>query len=401
MFPDHENNNCRQIIIYAPDFKPMVGGVAEYTFHLAYGLYQVNLLKEVVTPVPQNKIYDFPVIAPKIRNIIIKKINSSLYLTERYLIKLSTLFKVKRQDGLVIINWLESSLSYDFIKNCQKSKIKYALILHGKEIITGNRKNSHYFNRICEQAELLIFNSKATYNLFQETTLQSPSKSYILNPGIECNTLDELPILSREELESKLSINLHSKIVVSTVSRLVKRKGIDLALMAIAPLLKSNSELVYLIGGTGEEYDYLKQLIHELNISEQAHILGSISEEEKYSLLNISSIFLMPNHGNKRTDFEGFGISFIEASYFRNVVIGGRSGGAVEAIAPGVSGFVIDTDYPSAIEKIREHLDYLISYPAERNRIAESGHHYVIQNFQAPKLVAKFASHLTQMDLSK
>ena len=400
MLKNNKSNDSYQIIIYASDFKPMVGGVAEYTFHLADGLHQANLLNKVITPIPQIEFHNFQVIAPKTIKLKLGKISSLFYLIQRYLIKQYSLFNLKNKNNhLVIINWLESPLSYDFIANCQKLNINYGLILHGKEIIINSRKksNHNHLNEICQQAKLLIFNSKATYKLCKDTTLPIPSNSYILNPGIDCRTLDKLSTLSINQLEERQSIDLQDKVILSTVSRLVKRKGIDLAIKAIAPLLKSNSNLVYLIGGDGEEYEFLKQLINELNISDQAHLLGSISENEKYSLLKASSIFLMPNHENKGTDFEGFGISFIEASYFKNVVIGGKSGGAVEAIAQGVSGFLIDTDHPNAIEKIREQLDYLISNPVERDQIAESGYHYVVQNFQAPKLVDDFASYLAQM----
>jgi glycosyltransferase involved in cell wall biosynthesis len=376
----------------------MVGGVAEYTFHLACALHKANVLNQVITQVPQTEIYDFQVIAPKKRNIKLRKLKSLLYLSERYLIKQYSLFKLKNNNDLVIINWLESPLAYDFIKNCQRFNINYGLILHGKEIITSSCRNSKYFNEICNQAKLLIFNSKATANFFKNTTLKSPLNSYILNPGINARSLNTLATLSITQLEERYSIDLQDKLIISTVSRLVKRKGIDLAIKAIAPLLKRNSNLVYLIGGNGEEYENLKQLINALQISNQAHLLGSISEHEKYSLLQYSSIFLMPNHSNKGTDFEGFGISFIEASYFKNVVIGGNSGGAVEAIAEGVSGFLIDTEHPKAINQIQKRLDYLINHPADRARLSESGRNYVMENFQTPNLVENFANYLIKTD---
>lgn len=386
----------KQVIIYAPDFKPIVGGVAEYTFHLADSLHQAGLLDSVVTPVPQDELYNFPVFAPKKRNLIKGKLHSLLYLAERYWIKRSTLLKLQNNPhSLVIINWLESPLSYDFIKNCHQLNLKYGLILHGKEIITSSRKNYDEFHKICRKANLLVFNSKATANLWEKVTSQVPPASYILRPGINCSKLDKFDLLSKEQLENKLGFSLQDKTVVCTVSRLVQRKGIDLALKAIAPLIHNNPKLIYLIGGNGEEYYTLQELIQKLEINHQVYLLGSISEVEKYSILKTSSIFLMPNHDNQGTDFEGFGISFIEASYFKNVVIGGRSGGAVEAIAENLSGFLVDANYPSAVEQIRKYLDYLINHSVERHRIAELGSNYVVENFQVPKLINDFTNYLS------
>jgi glycosyltransferase involved in cell wall biosynthesis len=119
-----------------------------------------------------------------------------------------------------------------------------------------------------------------------------------------------------------------------------------------------------------------------------------VSDAEKYGLLETSSVFVMPNHTRGGDDFEGFGISFIEASYFRNVVVGGRSGGAVEAISEEKSGFLVDFEQNNAEERLQERVDDLTS---DRNRIddlAQQGRTYVLENFQSPKLVADFARSL-------
>lgn len=39
-----------------------------------------------------------------------------------------------------------------------------------------------------------------------------------------------------------------------------------------------------------------------------------------------------------------------------------------------------------------------ISYPAERNHIAESGYNYVVENFQSPKLVNDFARYIKHLN---
>ena len=266
--------------------------------------------------------------------------------------------------------------------------------MHGKDIIVTSKRDLDYFVKACKNSAILIFNSAATLNLFRELhpTIQTPV--YILQPGIDIAQIDCGSTQSIESLEQKLGVSLNDRLVISTVARLVRRKGIDTAIHALAPLLKANPQLLYAIGGDGEEYGALKNLIESLQLDSQIRLIGNITEGEKSALLQASSIFLMPNHRQQGDDFEGFGISFIEASFFRNVAIGGRSGGAVEAIQDGNTGFLIDTDTEHAVGQLRKLLSDLLATPERINSIAEVGHQFVIDNFQSSHLVSNFATGL-------
>lgn len=396
----------KQIVILAPDFKPMLGGVAEYTFGIAKFLNKLNCLDRVITPVPQQENYEFKVNAPfqissRSKNIFFQKFYSLSYLLQLKWLDflVSTSFIVKRHRVFPILNWLTSPLAQRWIQILHAFDIPYGVIFHGKDIIVANKNDSALVSRVCQKASLVIFNSYATRNLLNHLKLQVAKDSYILYPGIDTNILDKYELLAINELETFLQVNLKGKLVISTVCRLVERKGIDIAIKAIEPLLKHNKNLVYLIVGNGEEYSSLACLINQLGISEQVKLIGSVDNVMKYSILDKSSIFLMPNHLNSGDDFEGFGISFIEASYFNNVTIGGRSGGAVEAIKEGVNGFLVDTNASSRVDNLRTIIADLIAQPEEIERIGKAAKAYVTQNFQVEYLVHAFVKYLDKINL--
>ena len=55
-----------------------------------------------------------------------------------------------------------------------------------------------------------------------------------------------------------------------------------------------------------------------------------------------ASLFVMPNRTMPDGDTEGFGLVFLEANACGRAVIGGRAGGAVEAVKDGESGLQVN-----------------------------------------------------------
>jgi len=57
----------------------------------------------------------------------------------------------------------------------------------------------------------------------------------------------------------------------------------------------------------------------------------------------------MPNRELADHDTEGFGLVFLEANACEKTVIGGRAGGAVEAVQDNKTGLLVDGNYPREI----------------------------------------------------
>ena len=94
-------------------------------------------------------------------------------------------------------------------------------------------------------------------------------------------------------------------------------------------------------------------------------------------LLQASDIFIMPNK-TVDGDLEGFGLVFLEASACGLPVIGGKSGGVVDAIEDGYSGFLIE---PGSIVDIVDRLHSLIEDTSSIEKIGGNGLNRAKSNF--------------------
>ncbi len=398
-----------KITIFTPNFKPERGGVAEYTYQLANGLHETGQLGSVITTVPQNseREYQFNVVEVdterklgKRRGDFIsvsRKLNSLIYIIkEKFTSHRSFLALLPEYwNNHILFTSLYRKESEFVISRFIECDLDYSIVLHGLDIIQLERKG--LLGEICQNARLVIFNSKATRELFGRVQSHSVDESYILYPGINPDQIGSAERTSVSTLERRYGVDLQEKTVILSLARLVKRKGIDIALRALAPILDASDRCRYVIAGDGPEYDALKSEVEARGLGDTVTLTGEVTDKEKYGLLEASTFFVMPNHTRGGDDFEGFGISFIEASYFENVVIGGRSGGAVEAISEGKSGFLLDFEEEGGEEELRALMRRLLDDPDRVETLARQGRSHVLERFQAPELVAEFARSFNEM----
>ena len=101
----------------------------------------------------------------------------------------------------------------------------------------------------------------------------------------------------------------------------------------------------------------LESLKNELGLGNEVLLLKGSTELLKVALLEQSDLFLMPSVFYKKS-VEGFGISFIEAASYGTGSIGGKDGGASDAIQDGISGYLCDgSDLNSIYESIIKFYD--------------------------------------------
>jgi phosphatidylinositol alpha-1,6-mannosyltransferase len=79
---------------------------------------------------------------------------------------------------------------------------------------------------------------------------------------------------------------------------------------------------------------------------------------------------VMANRQEENGDVEGFGIVFLEGSAAGKPVVGGRSGGAVEAIEEGVTGYLVDPDNADELVGV---LRKLLLDPELREKLGAAG----------------------------
>ena len=110
----------------------------------------------------------------------------------------------------------------------------------------------------------------------------------------------------------------------------------------------------------------------EVGLEEHVRFAGTVSDREIGDFYHAGDVFVMANRQLANGDVEGFGLVFLEANACGKPVVGGRSGGAVDAIADGESGLLVaeDEGWPVAFVMFRgaegcayvEQLDVLPSH---------------------------------------
>jgi len=257
--------------------------------------------------------------------------------------------KENKVQGVIADHWKSLEL-------INTDKKKYCLI-HGKEINhpKGSSLNKRA-NKVLNNVEKVIANSEYTKNLAINNGVEA-NKVVVINPGVD--PAKELNKKSLEKVESLLKVKTPRLI---TVSRFDKRKNHEKVIMALRNLKQKYPDIVYMCIGDGDELENIKELVKELDLSTQVMFFNDISDELKNSLVAKSDIFVMPSIIHK-TSVEGFGIAYVEAAQYGIPSLGGKDGGAADAIQQDKTGFICDgnnlDDIYSSLDTMIENKRYI------------------------------------------
>jgi len=279
--------------------------------------------------------------------------------------------KENKVQGIIADHWK----SLELIKTTKK---KYCLI-HGKEI---NHPKGSFQNKkivkVLNNVEKVIANSEYTKNLAINMGVDQ-ARIVVINPGV--NPAKELNKKSLDKVESLLKIKTPRLI---TVSRFDKRKNHEKVLMALRNLKQIYPDIVYICIGYGEEEDNLKELVKELNLGTQVMFFKDIGDDLKNALVAKSNIFVMPSIIHK-TSVEGFGIAYVEAAQYGVASLGGKDGGASDAISHDKTGLICDgnnlDDIYSSLNSMIENKKYHV--------LGKNAKEYV-SKFQWEKIVEEY-----------
>ena len=220
--------------------------------------------------------------------------------------------------------------------------------------------------------------SEFTKNLAINNGLNQ-EKVKVINPGV--GPVKDLNKKILEKVESLLKIKTPRLI---TVSRLDKRKNHEKVIMALRNLKQQYPNIVYICIGYGDEEENLKKLVEELSLGSQVMFFKDITDDLKNSLIAKSNIFVMPSIIHK-TSVEGFGIAYVEAAQYGIPSLGGKDGGASDAISHNKTGLICDGNN---LEDIYSSLNSMIENK-KYHELGKSAKDYV-SKFQWEKILEEY-----------
>jgi len=330
-------------LIVTRSFPPELGGMQSLMWGLARELSKNFMIKVFADYIENHKEFD------EQATFSIERVGGPKLLRKyRKAYLIDEFIKNGKVNGIIADHWKS-------LEHLKTNKKKYCLI-HGKEInhARGSGINKRLL-KVLNNVEKVIANSKYTKNLAIEIGVKEEN-IIVINPGID--PIKDLDQKSLEKVESLLKVKSPRLI---TVSRFDKRKNHEKVIMAIRNLKEVYPDIIYTCIGYGDEEDNLKKLVIELNLQEQVIFLKDIPNDFKNALVARSNVFVMPSIIHKKS-VEGFGIAYIEAAQYGIPSIGGKDGGASDAIIHEKTGLICDgnnlDDVYSSIDQIFKENKY-------------------------------------------
>ena len=209
-------------------------------------------------------------------------------------------------------------------------------------------------------------------------------------PGIDTDHF--APRADAQSLRAELGLS-EKKVIVS-VGRLVHRKGQDTLIESMPKILMQIPDAHLLFIGEGPYKDYLVKRAAELKVSHAITFIGRIQYADLPRYICVGDIFAMPSRSRLAgLEVEGLGIVYLEASACGLAVIGGKSGGAPDAVLEGETGFAVDG---TSSDSVAEAAVTLLDNPELARQMGVRGRQWIIDEWRWEIWAQKFAQLLTQ-----
>ena len=331
-------------LIVTKTFPPEIGGMQNLMWGLANELSKNYMIKVFADYHENHKLFDEQV------SFSIERVGGIKFLRKHRKAHLINEFiKENKIDAIIADHW--KSLEH------LKTNKKRICLIHGKEI--NHEKGTTLNKRVLEvldNVEAIVANSEYTKNLAISLGVQQ-DKIIIINPGVD--PVEELDKKTLVKVENLLK---HKSPRLITVSRFDKRKNHEKVIMALRNLKQIYPSIIYICVGYGDEEENIKKLVLELGLQPQVIFFKDISNELKNALVAKSNIFVMPSIVHKKS-VEGFGIAYVEAAQYGLPSLGGKDGGAADAIKHEKTGLICDGNeldqVYSSINSMLENNKYL------------------------------------------
>ncbi len=167
------------------------------------------------------------------------------------------------------------------------------------------------------------------------------------------------------------------------VGRLDGQKGADLALRALAELRGPAAELPLRLVGSGPLEPDLHRLAKELGIAARLHWESDLTQDELADRYRRAAALLVPG------SHEGLGLVAVEGQLSGAPVVAAASGGLLDVVDDGSSGWTFPPGEPSALARVVEEV---AGHPAGAAERAETGRRAAAERFGAPAAARAYAA---------
>ena len=251
--------------------------------------------------------------------------------------------------------------------------------------------------KIGNDTDYLTYISEYTHKkIAKALSPEAASRMRRIVPGV--NVTEFSPTNSSFGNQLRAELGWTDRPVIVCVSRLMARKGQDELIRALPEVHETSPMASLIIVGEGPYRKDLESLVKKFGLEEFVHLTGKVSQGELSKWYAAGDIFAMPCRTRMGGwDVEGLGIVFLEGSATGLPVIAGDSGGAIDAVLDGETGYLVNGTNTS---EIAQRISYLISNPDVAKRMGEAGRNWVSQEWTWDQNFKKLDGLLSGLDFA-
>ena len=255
----------------------------------------------------------------------------------------------------------------------KKFKLPVIYTAHGFAFLKGNNPLKNIVFKTVEKwlakkTDVLITINEDDFQASQNW--KSKYKFKISGIGFDINKYDNSDF---DKEQFRASLGLKDEFTIVTVAEFIKRKNYDTMLESVAELKDSN--IKFLICGSGRDEQEIKDKIKQLGIQDKVVLLGYRKDINK--IMQVSDIFFLPSHQ------EGLCLSIIEALNFGLPIVTSSVRGCKDLVVDYGNGFVGDKDdhqyYARVINKLIQNSELKAQMSEKSKQLAPQ---YSIENVQ-------------------
>ena len=239
----------------------------------------------------------------------------------------------------------------------------------------------------------IVANSRWTADLARATLTQFGARPVPV-AAIDLGTDPEFFSPRRDTGALRRRLGLGAAPLLLTVARLVPHKGQDIALRALATLVREFPDLSYLLVGEGHDRQRLEALARDLGVAQRVVFAGVLTDGEIAEAYATATLYVGLSRVDDGINAEGFGISFIEAAAGGVPVVAGDSGGVRSAVRDGETGLVVPPADPAAVAAA---VRGLLASPDRRRDLGAAGRRAVETHYNWDRVALETLDFVRQI----
>ena len=274
-------------------------------------------------------------------------------------------------------------------------EVPYGVVVHGAELVAPSNIVAYQLvvRKVLRGARVVVAAGSYPARAARRAAGR-PVPTVEVPPGVDAGRFRPLDEAGRRSARARFDLDPDAPLVLG-VSRLVPRKGFDVAIQAVARLAESHPGLTLAIAGDGRDRGRLEGLATSMGAP--VRFLGAVPDADLPALYGCADVFTMLCRDRwLGLEQEGFGIVFLEAAACGVPQVAGRSGGAEDAVVDGETGVVLA--HPRSVDDAAEALDGLLSDPSRRAAMGRAARARAETAFDHDHLASVLAAGLDGVD---